>query len=558
MEVQELKLSAIKADPKQPRKTFDMKALELLSENIAEVGVLQPITVRPAKSGHIIVMGERRYRASKLAKLKTIPCIVRDFDSDMINEVQIIENIQRENVEPMEEADAIAFLLQRYTADEISKRLGRTTRFIHGRLKLANLIEGFRKFVATKEMTLSLGISVASFPVEQQEEMLEGMGESFSSHQVKSSVNKLIYDLEKAPFDLDDEKLVEKAGACCKCPFNTMNQGFLFGEEKQICTRASCFTNKKSKHLLNIIEKSKRTKTLLIGNFDSRQADSEENLLFISILEEQGIKTVYRNELDFIREPVEPTLETVKEQYKYYSWEDEEYLQELGEQIDTFKEKKDAYEKASKDGYKTALFINTGNYGSSRALVKKIEETEKTTESVPLTNKKMSECTPKEKIAKIEKKAARKEELASHREFAEISETIKASDYMKITKELTKDEMVAFCISFYENTIEWQLKENVIGFYPSSRSKSKEKIVDIFKKNFKKEKFNQLVRVYLLQSLRFHERDHHNDIVNNSFYKALKTYCKKEMEAIELEYATEREKRQQRKKERIEELEKLS
>ncbi len=103
--VQQLKIAAIKPDPKQPRKTFNEKSLQLLADNIEVMGISQPITVRPTAKGYIIVMGERRYRASKLAKLKTIPCIVRDFDSNIISEVQIIENLQRQDVEPIEEAE---------------------------------------------------------------------------------------------------------------------------------------------------------------------------------------------------------------------------------------------------------------------------------------------------------------------------------------------------------------------------------------------------------------------------------------------------------------------
>jgi len=108
--VQELKINTIKIDPGQPRKTFSGDSLKELADSISKVGLLQPITVRPSGKNLIIVMGERRYRACKLLKQETIRCLVRELDKDTILEIQIIENLQRKDVEPIEEAEAIAML----------------------------------------------------------------------------------------------------------------------------------------------------------------------------------------------------------------------------------------------------------------------------------------------------------------------------------------------------------------------------------------------------------------------------------------------------------------
>ncbi|WP_405290961.1 ParB/RepB/Spo0J family partition protein [Algibacter sp. Ld11] len=181
LQVQELSIGRIIPDPMQPRKTFNEEALKQLSESIEEHGVLQPITVRKSGKDYVIVMGERRYRASKLAKKKTIPSIVRAFDNNDVLEVQIIENLQRQDVEPTEEAEAIAYLSDKYAPSEISKRLGRTENFVRQRLKLAGLIEGFKAFVRNGEMTISLGTAVALYEPEEQQMMLETMGEEFNA-----------------------------------------------------------------------------------------------------------------------------------------------------------------------------------------------------------------------------------------------------------------------------------------------------------------------------------------------------------------------------------------
>ena len=120
--------------------------------------------------------------------------------------------MQRQDVEPTEEAEAIAYLSEKYAPTEIAKRLGRTDNFIRQRLKLAGLIDGFKQFVRNGEMTISLGVGVALFEPEEQQMMLETMGEDFNAHQINRMIKDQTYDLEKAAFDVTDKKLVRKLG----------------------------------------------------------------------------------------------------------------------------------------------------------------------------------------------------------------------------------------------------------------------------------------------------------------------------------------------------------
>jgi ParB family chromosome partitioning protein len=114
LQIQDLSIEGIIPDAMQPRKSFNEDALKQLTESTEEQGVLQPITVGKSGKDYIIVMGERRYRGSKLANKKTIPCIVREYMNNDVLEIQIIENLQRQDVEPTEEAEAIAFLSEKY------------------------------------------------------------------------------------------------------------------------------------------------------------------------------------------------------------------------------------------------------------------------------------------------------------------------------------------------------------------------------------------------------------------------------------------------------------
>lgn len=140
-EVKELDLSDIRPNPYQPRKRFDDKSLRELSDSIKENGVFQPIIVRKSVNGYEIIAGERRYRASKLANKKTIPAIVRKFDESQMMEVAVLENLQREDLTPLEEAQAYEMLQKNLglTQEEVSKRMGKSRPYIANYLRLLTL-----------------------------------------------------------------------------------------------------------------------------------------------------------------------------------------------------------------------------------------------------------------------------------------------------------------------------------------------------------------------------------------------------------------------------------
>ncbi len=125
--VTEIKLDEIRPNPYQPRRTFDEDALNDLAKSIKETGVFQPIIVRESVNGYEIIAGERRYRASKLAGKDTIPAIIRSFDDESMMEVAVLENLQREDLSPIEEAQAYDTLIKKLniTQAEVSKRWGR-------------------------------------------------------------------------------------------------------------------------------------------------------------------------------------------------------------------------------------------------------------------------------------------------------------------------------------------------------------------------------------------------------------------------------------------------
>lgn len=139
--VRDLPISEIDPNTDQPRREFDKDALEQLSQSILEAGVLSPILVVENGSRYRIVAGERRYRAARMAGLETVPCLVRSMTEAQQMEAALIENLQREDLNPMEEAQAIKSLMQEcgYTQEEAAKKLGKSRPAVANLLRLLNL-----------------------------------------------------------------------------------------------------------------------------------------------------------------------------------------------------------------------------------------------------------------------------------------------------------------------------------------------------------------------------------------------------------------------------------
>ena len=215
--VLEIDISNIRPNPNQPRKVFDSDSLMELRDSIISQGVLQPILVEEiAENVYVIVAGERRYRAAKMAGLKTVPCIVRNFTDLQRMEVSLIENIQRENLNPVEEARAYAYLLTQsgIKQDELAKKVGKSRPAIANSVRILNLpdkmLDALEKGYFTSGHARAL-LSVEN-PADQEILFSKIIDEDLSVRQAetlaqdlnsgKRAVNKL--PLEEKPAKSDD------------------------------------------------------------------------------------------------------------------------------------------------------------------------------------------------------------------------------------------------------------------------------------------------------------------------------------------------------------------
>ncbi len=161
--IRELEIEKLYPNPDQPRKEFDKERLEELAGSLKRHGMVQPIVVRKNGERYMIVTGERRYRAAKLAGLTKVPVVVRDFGTDEILEIALIENIQRENLNPIEEAAAISFLMQQHdlTQEEVSERLSKSRPAVANALRLLSLPEPVKKLIRSGVLSAGHGRALA-------------------------------------------------------------------------------------------------------------------------------------------------------------------------------------------------------------------------------------------------------------------------------------------------------------------------------------------------------------------------------------------------------------
>lgn len=170
--VTEIELAAIRPNPDQPRKEFDQVRLEELAASIKEHGIVQPIVVRPRGEGFEIVAGERRFRAAGLAGLERVPALVREFSEAETMEIALIENLQREDLNPLEEAEAYRAVMETFqlTQEALAQRLGRSRSQIANTLRLLQLSPGVREEVRSGR--LSMGHAKVLLGVESPERQL--------------------------------------------------------------------------------------------------------------------------------------------------------------------------------------------------------------------------------------------------------------------------------------------------------------------------------------------------------------------------------------------------
>ncbi|HCW7580434.1 TPA: ParB/RepB/Spo0J family partition protein [Staphylococcus aureus] len=194
-QIKQIDISDIKPNPYQPRKTFDENHLNDLADSIKQYGILQPIVLRKTVQGYYIVVGERRFRASKIAGLKYVSAIIKDLTDEDMMELAVIENIQREDLNAIEEAESYQRLMTdlKITQQEVAKRLSKSRPYIANMLRLLHLPKKIADMVKDGRLTSAHGRTLLAIKDEQQMLRLAKrvVKEKWSVRYLENHVNEL-------------------------------------------------------------------------------------------------------------------------------------------------------------------------------------------------------------------------------------------------------------------------------------------------------------------------------------------------------------------------------
>lgn len=270
-----------------PRKTFDQVKLNELAESIKASGLHSPVLLRPLPASrlddtfrnrgdssplptHELVTGERRLRASVMAEQAEIPAIVRDLTDAEALEIQVIENLQRDDLAALEEAEGYEHLMQHsnLNADQVAAKIGKSRSYVYARLKLLDLCQEGRQAVREGKLDASKALMVARVPTHKlQLRAIEALtetnhqGDTMSARAASTWLrNNLMLRLDTAVFDIKDAKLCPEAGSCMQCPKRTGANPELFSDvdSADVCTDTTCFHDKIEAHTEQVVAKAKK------------------------------------------------------------------------------------------------------------------------------------------------------------------------------------------------------------------------------------------------------------------------------------------------------------
>ena len=203
-------ISKVEPDREQPRKFFNEDALQELAESIKQYGVFQPLLVQKEKDYYKIIAGERRWRAAKIAGLKEIPVIVKELSDQEIAEIQLIENIQREDLNPIEIAEGYRQLIDKYgfTQDELAEKISKSRTAITNTLRLLKLDERVRQMIVDE--LISTGHARAILSIEDSDKQYEFAQKIFDEKMSVRDVEKAIKNMQKDPKVKKDNQKIDK------------------------------------------------------------------------------------------------------------------------------------------------------------------------------------------------------------------------------------------------------------------------------------------------------------------------------------------------------------
>lgn len=485
-----ISIDKIEISVTNPRKSFENKSFNELVESIKEHGVLQPILVRLNVEGSMwtedyqLVCGERRYRAAKMAGLDVIPAMIQVLTDDEAFELQIIENLERKDVHPLEESDAFKKMLDsgKYTIADIAAKMAKPESFIVQRLKLVDLIEPIRTDFIAGHLGIGHAILIARCDEFKQLDIhkdSQPYNEHYPTnygtiHDLKETIEDDSTLLSEAEFSLSDAKLTD-ACACDVCPKRSGSNPVLFEDmQEDRCFDEVCFKNKTEAFIeIEVAEIiNEGTEIFILAQY-AKPSD-----VVTAFCKQYGIKILIQ----------------------YEDWNNRE--------IDGWPKKEGFIVSGSDKGKYVEFYLKPGKENETQT-----EAYSSTGSKAPISNE-IREL--KEQISNIETRADRAVELDGEKVWAKIR-AIDTSEIKTIIGGLFEVEVNAVCLAMISK-LSWeaqkQLKEKVGDF----------KLETIQERDFTKFEFNQIQRIFFLDVLPSSFGNYYSNVSNYAYTKALMHY----------------------------------
>lgn len=559
-------LDCIVESPLNPRKNFDSGELKELSDSIrTSGGVIHPILLRPlaGKDGkYQIVAGSRRYRATKAIGLTVIASTIRELNDEQALEVMIMENLERKDVHPMEEAAGIKQLLEMngYTLQEIETRLGKSHKFVAQRIKLNDLSPDWQKAFYQNRLSMNDALKICKLSPDSMAALWKESGSKEGQITINEyTIRKYLNDLSKAPFDTADPTLNKKMGACGTCQFNSAANSLLFpGEAKQsICTNSECFRTKVNNGYMKRVEEAKvANDVVFVVEQYGLQKETETALKGLTGAE--AILT--RNDFSTVDAPdFEEVLEDETDNYCYdkdidgeddLTEKDKAAIQKEAEA--RFNKEKAEYEKKVSTGKFQKAFVADGN---NKGQFIYIEIEKKATKKAAAAGATAAEH-PSVVIKNIQEREKRYKELDASKVYKDVYGKIEKAKYTDKVEALIDDEMKALAIILI-GKLGYGYRDKVkkaLGWESGYRDN---RLFVTMKGKFDLKKFNRLVRYVVLQEAACPESSDSSHLTNDidaALFATAQHFIPKEVKAAEAAQKEVSDKRQANQVKKIQKL----
>lgn len=473
--VTNIPLNDIIPDPNQPRKFFNEQELEELAQSIIQVGIIEPILVRPVGESYMVVFGERRYRASVIANatqesIQTIPAMIKHLTDEEALELQIVENLQRHDPHPMEEAASFEKMLATLDPKEIATRIGRTAKFVAGRLRLNNLLPDFQEMFFCDVISMQDALALSRLSVDDQQSIYDDRvgdrdwrkSKGFQIHNLESIVKRSENNLDKATFNTEDAELYPEMPTCSNCKFNSKNNLSLFVEDhgQHVCSLSVCFNIKTTRAYSQTIEAlTADPENIFVSGYIYEKSDKHK----VKMVQDTGATVLTEGEWEdaagYGRDE-KPTYESIKDDFDVdYEFDDQEE-EPTEEQIESkiqekLKEELEEWDKTQKrivdmreSGLCKRAFVIAG---SGAGTFIDIILTKKGLKSAP-TSVAPAAMSKAAEIAAIEQRETRAKELDAEKVWEEIRKLLVADErtVFKNSDELHPTENYALVMAMYD------------------------------------------------------------------------------------------------------------